>query len=226
MKAQLGAPSNSRTLQQTPHLLQQQRVCSSRRSAPPRQQAFNKQTAVDSLEDLEIAVPVDQRPVNELSALKEAFLYKDVRHKQQVGTYVLRGVRAPHTVLAPLQATLPLNAYLGKLGLVFGVTFAILAAPIANQTFPFSKEVCGQAWCVRRATGSCCQVQATDCRFNQQPFQQLYQQLEISGSPSHPETHKPLCITVCFLVLLHALCLPAGLCQPAAAGVHAECHHR
>jgi hypothetical protein len=30
---------------------------------------------VDSLEDLEIAVPVDQRPVNELSALKEAFLY-------------------------------------------------------------------------------------------------------------------------------------------------------
>jgi hypothetical protein len=32
-------------------------------------------TAVDSLEDLEIAVPVDQRPVNELSALKEAFLY-------------------------------------------------------------------------------------------------------------------------------------------------------
>jgi hypothetical protein len=30
---------------------------------------------VDSLEDLEIAVPADQRPVNELSALKEAFLY-------------------------------------------------------------------------------------------------------------------------------------------------------
>jgi hypothetical protein len=53
-----------------------------RRGAPPRllqlSLAFgnDKQpTAVDSLEDLEIAVPVDQRPVNELSALKEAFLY-------------------------------------------------------------------------------------------------------------------------------------------------------
>lgn len=30
---------------------------------------------MDSLEDLEIAVPVDQRPVNELANLKEAFLY-------------------------------------------------------------------------------------------------------------------------------------------------------
>lgn len=167
MKAQLGAPSNSRTLQQPPHLLQQQRVCSSRRSAPHRQRAFHdRQTAVDSLEDLEIAVPVDQRPVNELSALKEAFLYKDVRHKQ-AGTYVLlHGVLAPHTVLAPLQATLPLNAYLGKLGLVFGVTFAIVAAPIANQTFPFSKEVRGQCWLVCEARNrqllSQCKQQTAD----------------------------------------------------------------
>jgi hypothetical protein len=41
-------------------------------------QAFSNDkqpTAVDSLEDLEIAVPVDQRPVNELASLKEAFLY-------------------------------------------------------------------------------------------------------------------------------------------------------
>jgi hypothetical protein len=45
-------------------------------------QAFSNDkqpTAVDSLEDLEIAVPADQRPVNELASLKEAFLYNWVR---------------------------------------------------------------------------------------------------------------------------------------------------
>lgn len=36
-------------------------------------------TALDSLEELEIAVPADQRPVNELAALKQSFLYDWVR---------------------------------------------------------------------------------------------------------------------------------------------------
>lgn len=71
-------------------------------------------TAVDSLEDLEIAVPVDQRPVNELAHLKEAFLYN--------------------------WATLPLNTYLSKVALVFAVFFAFIGAPIANQTFDPNKQ--------------------------------------------------------------------------------------
>jgi hypothetical protein len=39
------------------------------------------------------------------------------------------------------QATLPLNAYLTKVALVFGVTFALVCAPIANQTFSAGKQV-------------------------------------------------------------------------------------
>jgi hypothetical protein len=45
---------------------------------PGHRQALNNDrqpTAVDSLEDLEIAVPTEQRPVNELAALQQAFLY-------------------------------------------------------------------------------------------------------------------------------------------------------
>ena len=47
--------------------------------------AFNNDqqpTAVDSLEDLEIAVPADQRPARELASLKQAFLYDWVRRGQ------------------------------------------------------------------------------------------------------------------------------------------------
>lgn len=38
------------------------------------------------------------------------------------------------------QATLPLNDYLTRVGLVFAVTFALFGAPIANQTFAANKQ--------------------------------------------------------------------------------------
>lgn len=63
--------------------------------------------------DLEMAVPEDQRPVNELAALKQAWLYS--------------------------WAVLPLGDYVKRLALVFGFFFAFVGAPIADQTFDLSK---------------------------------------------------------------------------------------
>jgi hypothetical protein len=70
---------------------------------------------VDSLDSLELAVPADQRPVNELASIKQAFLYS--------------------------WAVLPLDAYVTRLAVVFGTTFALLSGPIANQTFPVMRAV-------------------------------------------------------------------------------------
>lgn len=58
---------------------------------------------------LEIAVPFDQRPVNELANLKQTFLYS--------------------------WGTLSTNQYVSRLAIIFAVTFALLGAPIAYQTY-------------------------------------------------------------------------------------------
>ncbi|KAJ9531143.1 hypothetical protein QJQ45_000856 [Haematococcus lacustris] len=63
----------------------------------------------DPLRALEVAVPQDQRPANELKQLKEAQLYS--------------------------WATLPEAAYLQRLALIFLFFFAFVGGPISYQTF-------------------------------------------------------------------------------------------
>lgn len=223
MKAQLGASSNSRTLQHPPQLLQQQqRVCSSRRSAPHRQRAFNdRQTAVDSLEDLEIAVPVDQRPVNELSALKEAFLYKDVRHNR-AGSRAACAVLAPHTLSLLLCAgnvapqRLPWQAWPGVWGDICNCGSTHCKPDVSFQqggvwtaASPVSRDA-------QQPAAVKCKRQTAESTSS--PFSSSIWKL-VGPPPTPTHTHRSG-ITVCLLLLLHALCLLLllhALCLPAPA---------
>jgi hypothetical protein len=63
---------------------------------------------------MEAAVPRDQRPVNELAAMQEGFIFR--------------------------WASLPLPEYVARLAGVFGLFFALVGGPIAYQTFdPFTQ---------------------------------------------------------------------------------------
>jgi len=62
----------------------------------------------------EVGVPSDQRPANELKALREDWLYS--------------------------WAQLPPAALLGRVGLLFGGVFALLGAPISNGTFDPARQ--------------------------------------------------------------------------------------
>lgn len=73
-----------------------------------------QQQSRGGLDRLEIAVPSDQRPVNELAQLKEDPLYS--------------------------WATLALPAYATRLGALAGGVFAVLGGPIAYQTFDPLKQ--------------------------------------------------------------------------------------
>lgn len=75
---------------------------------------------------LEMAVPSDQRPVNELQGLKQAQLYS--------------------------WATLPIQEYVKRLAGVFVFFYAFVGGPISYQTFdPFSQPV---AWALSASVGS------------------------------------------------------------------------
>ena len=94
---------------------------------------------------LEIAVPSDQRPVNELAALRNAPLYSWVSSGrgntvlQPCGTAPLRG--KAYCQLLNVQATLEQSAYVKRLGIVWLLFFALLGGPIAYQTFDPLREV-------------------------------------------------------------------------------------
>ncbi|KAI8476428.1 MAG: hypothetical protein J3K34DRAFT_258620 [Monoraphidium minutum] len=79
------------------------------RAAPDQQQ---QQTA--TLEQLEVAVPPDQRPCNELAQLKQAWLYS--------------------------WATLEQADYIKRLGLLFAFFFTTIGAPISYVTFDPAKD--------------------------------------------------------------------------------------
>ncbi|KIZ07014.1 Uncharacterized protein ycf36 [Monoraphidium neglectum] len=76
-----------------------------------REQQQQTQTA---LQELEIAVPKEQRPVNELAQLKEAWLYS--------------------------WATLEQGDYIKKLATLFGFFFAVVGGPISYVTFDPAKD--------------------------------------------------------------------------------------
>eukprot|EP00775_Hariotina_reticulata_P003658 gene3658-3919_t len=76
--------------------------------------AQNDSSRQTDLEQQEVAVPADQRPVNELAALKEAWLYS--------------------------WAVLPVEQYIKRLAILFTVFFTLVGAPISNQTFDPMKQ--------------------------------------------------------------------------------------
>jgi hypothetical protein len=78
---------------------------------------------LDPLGALEQAVPVEQRPVNELAAIKQSMFYS-------------------WGMLEPQQ-------YVTKLAQVFAVMFLFFSAPIANQTFDVFKQVGGRVGVAR-----------------------------------------------------------------------------
>ena len=98
--------------------------------------------------DLEQPVPSEQRPVNELAALRETWLYS------WVGCGLLHACKLalctpsfcvifsiPTLLRHMLQARLETPSYLSRLGAVWLGFFALVAGPIAFQTFDPSKQV-------------------------------------------------------------------------------------
>lgn len=89
--------------------------------------------------DLEQPVPNEQRPVNELAALRETWLYSWVSCKPEPADTT--DFCYPHTEAALMQARLETPSYLSRLGAVWLGFFALVAGPIAFQTFDPSKQV-------------------------------------------------------------------------------------
>ena len=113
---------------------------------------------------LEMAVPPEQRPVNELSALRKSVLYSWVRHETsssgndlqstlvrssvkddvfdhcnlsscREGCGMLASTNPKAARLAWLQASLPLPDFMQRLGLTWAGFFTLIGGPIAYQTF-------------------------------------------------------------------------------------------
>lgn len=90
--------------------------------------------------DLEQPVPSDQRPVNELAALRGTWLYSWVCRATaaSVQTDNQLGLTLQHDLI---QAKLELPSYLIRLGAVWLGFFALVAGPIAFQTFNPAEQV-------------------------------------------------------------------------------------
>jgi hypothetical protein len=96
------------------------------------------------LEQQEVAVPADQRPVNELAALKQAWLYSWVMTDAAAHMYLLINESVLlylNYLVIILQAVLPLDQYIKRLAILFTIFFTLIGAPISDQTFDASKQV-------------------------------------------------------------------------------------
>jgi hypothetical protein len=89
------------------------------RAAPraPRASPEQQQQAPVQLEELELAVPSEQRPCNELAQLKQAWLYS--------------------------WATLPQGDYVKRLGILFAFFGVTISGPISYVTFDPAQDVSG-----------------------------------------------------------------------------------
>jgi hypothetical protein len=102
----------------------------------------------------------------------------------------------PHTLRRTRhrRAVLPLSEYVTRLGVVFGGTFLLLAAPIANQTFPFNKQVRACVRCVRACVACvrCLAAAPTEAQ-GVSNLCALLTQLPAAPSLTHttPPTHTP-----------------------------------
>lgn len=99
---------------------------------------------------LERAVPAEQRPVNELKALRQTSLYSWVGSQRRASsaTGLMHDAQLsskvavlPDTTVCSLQATLSTPSYLKRLGITWLGFFTLIGTPIAYQTFDPAAQV-------------------------------------------------------------------------------------